>query len=167
MPRVDKDRLEKFRKGELKFSRLFGIDANHIASLLLCGHNFLSQGRVEEAKKIFEGLAVLNPDNPYVHSALGSIHQREEQLERAILRYSRALRLFPDDIHALTNRGEIYLKIGRFLEAAGDLKKAIELDPARKHASSNRARLLAEITAQSLDLAEKQKLSAAGTPMRR
>ncbi len=48
----------------------------------------------------------------------------------------------PVDIHALTNRGEIALKLGRLQEAASDFKAAMDLDPARKHPAANRARLL-------------------------
>jgi tetratricopeptide (TPR) repeat protein len=150
MPSIDKTKLDKFRKGELRFTQIFGLDANHIASLLLCGHNFLMQGRLDDAKKIFEGLTVLDPDDPYLHTALGSIYQQQNNYEVAIQQYSRALQLFPEDISALTNRGEIHLTLGRFEEAAADLKKAIQLDPHRKKSSSNRARFLACITTETL-----------------
>src|SRR5262245_53552386 len=117
MPTVDKDRLQKFRKGELKFSQVFDFDASHIASLLVCGHNFFSQGRMQEARNIFEGLSLIDPNNPYAHSMLGAVYQHLKQYDAAIARYNRALELYPQDLTARTNRAEIYLTLGKFMEA--------------------------------------------------
>jgi Flp pilus assembly protein TadD len=151
MPGIDKAKLDKFRKGELKFVQIFNLDSKQIASLLLAGHNFFAQGRIEEATAIFEGMALLDPNNPYVNNVLGSIYQQTSQYEKAILRYSIALNIFPNDIGALTNRGEIYLTLGKFEDAARDLRKAVELDPSKKHPSANRARLLVSFVAEQLE----------------
>ena len=156
MPGVDKTKLEKFRRGEGRFVQIFNIDAKQVASLIVVGHNFFAQGKLQEAKDIFEGLAVLDPNNPYLHSMLGAICQQMQQYDVAILRYSRALELFPQDINALTNRGEIYLNLGKFQDAAKDLKTAIDLDPRKKHPSANRARLLAAMATESLKVAKEK-----------
>jgi Flp pilus assembly protein TadD len=150
MPGLEKTKLDQFRKGELRFTQIFNFNGAQIASLMLCGYNFFTQGRLEEAKNIFEGLNLLDPNIPYVNSTLGAIYQRLEKFDLAILRYSRAIELFPHDIAALTNRAEIYLSQGKLVEAAGDLRKVIEFDPERKNSSANRARLLAAITSESL-----------------
>ena len=150
MPGINKVKFEQFRKGEIKFTQVLNLDANQVASLLLCGHNFFSHGRMEEAKKIFEGLTLLDPNISYVHCILGAIYQHLEKYDVAILRYSRAIELFPQDILSLTNRAEIYLNQGKFQEAAQDLTKAIELDPENNNPSAKRARLLAAITAEAL-----------------
>jgi tetratricopeptide (TPR) repeat protein len=140
MPAIEKNKLDQFRKGQIRF----------IASLLLCGYNFFNHGRLQEAKNIFEGLSLLDPDIPYVNCVLGAIYQRLGNGDLAILYYNHAINLFPLDIVALTNRAEIYLSEGKFLEAANDLKKVIELDPENKNPSANRARMLAAITSESL-----------------
>lgn len=159
MPGVDKQKLEKFRSGELRFTQIFDLSADQIASLLLCAHNYYSQGRLETARNILEGLSVLDPLNPYLHSLLGAIHQKMENHETAIARYSCAIQLFPGDIASMTNRAEIYLKIGRFQEAANDLKKAIELGTNNNHPAANRARALISIATESLMSAQKSKPS--------
>jgi Flp pilus assembly protein TadD len=150
MPGIEKAKLDKFRKGELKFVQIFNIDAKQIASILTAGYNFFTQRRFKEAGAIFEGMALLDPKNPYVNNLLGAIYQQTLQYDKAILRYSIALENFPADIGALTNRGEIYLTLGKFQEASNDLRKAIELDPRKKHPSANRARLLAGVIAELL-----------------
>ncbi|MCI0606384.1 tetratricopeptide repeat protein [bacterium] len=94
MPGIDKSKLESFRAGKLKFVQIFNIDAKQIASLLLVGHNFFLEGRLQQAKAIFKGLAVLDPKNPYVQNILGAIYQQAEQYDKAVLHYSLALELF-------------------------------------------------------------------------
>jgi tetratricopeptide (TPR) repeat protein len=150
MPAIEKNKLDQFRKGQIRFTQLFQFHGNQIASLLLCGYNFFNHGRLQEAKNIFEGLSLLDPDIPYVNCVLGAIYQRLGKTDLAILYYNRAINFFPLDIVALTNRAEIYLSQGKFLEAANDLKKVIELDPENKNPSANRARMLASITSESL-----------------
>ncbi len=134
MPAVSKNKLEQFQKGELRFTQIFNLDGSHIASLMLCGYNFFSQGRLEEAKNIYEGLSLLDPNIPFVHCILGAIYQRMEMRDIAILRYTCAIELFPQDLLSLTNRAKIYLNQGEFLKAAKDLKKVIELDPEKRSA---------------------------------
>src|SRR6185312_1368833 len=109
MPAIEKNKLDQFRKGQIRFTQLFKFHGNQIASLLLCGYNFFNQGRLQEAKNIFEGLSLLDPDIPYVNCVLGAIYQRLEKIDLAILYYNHAITLFPQDTVALTNRAEIYL----------------------------------------------------------
>lgn len=160
MPRPGKERLEKFKKGEVKFAELFGFDTKQTAALLLTGHNLFKQGRLEDAKRIFEGLAVLDGRNPYVHGILGSIYQKQEKYDIALARYTMALNIFPDDVSSLMNRGEIFLKLGKFVEAAEDFKKALALDPNLKSPAANRARLLVAMTQDALALAKQKGLDA-------
>jgi Flp pilus assembly protein TadD len=150
MTAINQKKLEQFKKGELKFTQIFNLDRSQIASLMLCGHNLFSQGRLEEARCIFEGLTLLDPALPYPHCILGAIYQRMKKYDVAILRYTRAIELFPQDIVSITNRAEIYLNQGKFLEAAKDLKTVIELDPHKKDVTANRARVLAAMTAEEL-----------------
>ena len=155
MPAIEKNKLDQFRQGQIRFTQLFQFHGNQIASLLLCGYNFFNHGRLQEAKNIFEGLSLLDPNIPYVSCVLGAIYQRLEKIDLAIRYYNHAITLFPQDIVALTNRAEIYLSQGKFLEAADDLKKVIKLDPENQNPSANRARMLVAITSESLQSIKK------------
>jgi len=157
---VTREKVEKFKKGEIKLAEVFDIDARQVAALLMTGHNLYAQGRMEDAQKIFEGLAVLDSQNPYVHGILGSIYQKQENYDAAVDRYSTAVSIFPQDINSLTNRGEIFLKQGKFQQAAGDFKSAIDLDPEQKHPAANRARLLVTLTQEALKLAKDKGVEA-------
>jgi Flp pilus assembly protein TadD len=164
MPRIDRKTFERWQRGEIKLANLFGIDAKQIAALMLTGYNMFSEGRMEDAKNIFEGITVLDDKNVYAYSILGSIYQKEENYDLAIKRYDQALTIFPDDITSLTNRGEVHLKLGRFVQAAADLKRAIELDPNKEHPSANRARLLVALVTDALKTARDKGVEAVLQP---
>ena len=51
-------------------------------------------------------------------------------------------------------RGEVYLRKGKLLEAAYDFKKACELDPENKDPLSTRARLLSAAALQTIQQAQ-------------
>jgi tetratricopeptide (TPR) repeat protein len=154
--------LKEVRSDELRLTEVFKINSFDLAALHLIGHTLYEQGRLEDAKNIFEGLRVLDPKNLFVTGILGSIYQKQEQYETALECYDSALNLFPDDIHSLTNRGEIHLRLGSLNKASDDLRKAIELDPEQKHPAGNRARLLVELTLQCLEIAKQNEAAKKG-----
>ncbi|MCI0414418.1 tetratricopeptide repeat protein [bacterium] len=160
MPKPGKEKVERFKKGELRLAQVFDVDAKQIAALLLLGHRLYQQGQLKKAKNVFEGLAVLDGRNPYVHAVLGAIHQKEGNDAIAITRYNMALNLYPEDITCLTNRGEIYLKLGKFEQAASDFQKAIDLDPEKGTGAGNRARLLVAGAREALKLAKEKGVDA-------
>lgn len=144
----------------LTFAGRLEANAEEWTALLVTGHNFFKEGRLKEAARIFEGLAVVDSHNPYIQGMLGSIYQKQNEQNLALLRYNNAIALNPDDIHSLVNRGEIFLKLGNFGEAARDLKKAIELDPSKKDGAANRARLLVSIVKDAVALAQQDGVAA-------
>lgn len=145
------------QSSQFTFAGTLATKADEWTALLVTGYNFFRQGRLEEAATIFEGLVVVDSHNPYIQGMLGSIYQKKELYELALIRYNNALVLNSADINALTNRGEIFLKLGRFQEAAQDLKRAIELDPTQQDGAANRARLLVSIVRDAVSMAQHNK----------
>ena len=145
----------------LRTAQVFDVNSGHVASAFLVGHLFYSQGQYTVAQTLFEGLQVLDSRNPFVHAMLGSIYQKQNAFGKALRHYSTAIQIFPSDIQSRVNRGEIYLRFGRFKEASADFKSAVDLDPEGKSASANRARFLAGLSKESLEVANNQGLSAA------
>lgn len=160
MPELNDEQIEKIGKGELELGDALGVDAEQTAALLLAGHQLFEQGRLNDARDIFVGLALLDRNNPYVHGILGAIYQKMENYDVALSFYNMALNLHPEDLISLTNRGEVFLKLGKFKEAAADLKKAIELDLDQNHPAGNRARLLITMTREALELAKNEGFQA-------
>src|SRR5262245_34614923 len=76
--------------GNVNVGLALGIQARQEAALLQTGFRFYQQGRFVEAKNIFEGLAVLDASNAYIHGILGSIYQKAGDDDAAISSYSTA-----------------------------------------------------------------------------
>jgi tetratricopeptide (TPR) repeat protein len=146
-------------KQSKKLSEALGIEPKEVASLINAGYIYYEQGRMKEARILFEGISLLDSLNPYVHSILGSIYQKQQKYVEAVASYTLALNLFPEDIHALTNRGEVYLSQGNLVEAAHDFEEAIKLDANKNHPAANRARFLAILTREALIVASKENIN--------
>ena len=147
------DRVEKFIMGELTLGQLYGITIEEAYSMAELGYTFMEQGRLNEAQTVFQGLVISNPYDAYFHTVLGSIYQRQENLDGAIEEYSIAIGLDPANKDAFVNRGELLIRRGNFQQAAADFKNALELDPDGTSPSANRARALASVTAAALTAA--------------
>src|SRR5918996_706022 len=123
------DRVEKFIMGELTLGQLYGITIEEAYSVAELGYTFMEQGRLNEAQTVFQGLVIGNPYDAYFHTILGSIYQKQENIDGAVEEYSIAIGLDPANMEAYVNRGELLIRKGNFQLAAADFKNALELDP--------------------------------------
>ncbi|HPQ39738.1 MAG TPA: tetratricopeptide repeat protein [bacterium] len=129
----------------------FHLTDSDLTSLMMIGYELFNQGKYDDARVIFQGLEALGHDDPFVYTALGTIAARKNELEMAHDYFNRAIDGDPEDMVALTNRAEVFLKQNCFEEAASDLQKAIELDPDEESALSSRARVLAMVTRELME----------------
>ncbi len=118
------------------------VASPEVLALAAVARQYADHGRVDEARRLLEGLQVLEPDNSYLHTALGCVLVRLSAEAEALEEFERALRLDPRDAAAHTYAGEIRLRRGE--EAAGlrHLDAAVALDPEGRNPYSNRARTL-------------------------
>ncbi|KAF0248828.1 MAG: hypothetical protein FD167_1769 [bacterium] len=103
------------------------------------------QGNLVDASNLLTGLSVVDPENAYVHSCLGTLYMRLEEKNLATGEFLFTLSLNPKDIAASTNLAELYFEAGELKEAEKYLKQAILLDPGQQNAFGNRARALDEL----------------------
>lgn len=137
------DRLAAFVAGQITLGDLEGIPKEAQHEMAQTGFRFFTEGKLEQAKKVFTGLLALDPFDAYFLTALGAIAQQEGNHEEAEARFTRALEINPFSPSALAGRGEVRLIQGKLLEAAEDLAKAIAEDPEGKDPATQRARGLA------------------------
>lgn len=138
----DPGRVRQFIIGEITLGELEGIDKAAQYKMAETGFQLLQQGKLDDARKVFEGLLSLDPRDAYFHMVLGSIAQRRNQFEDAEKHYSRSLRINPYSPSALANRGEVRVELGRLLEGLDDLKQSVREDPGAREAATQRARAL-------------------------
>lgn len=144
------ERMMDFIKGKLSWADLFNFTPEMLFQMAEYGLTQFKVGRYQDAERVFKVLTVLDWDNAYYHSVMGSILQRQKRYGEAIAEYDQALDLDPRDVTSLTNRGEIYMQHGLIDDAKADFDRAIGLDPAGEDKWANRARLLRmEIDRQS------------------
>lgn len=139
------DKIVKFVRGEITLAELEGISEEQQYTIAEIGYVLMEEGKIEEAKKIYEGLTVISPDDYYFHSVLGAIYQRLNDNDGALKEYDRAIELKPDDIPSIVNSAEVLLNSGKLIESSERLKKAIELDKSGENPWGLRARALVAV----------------------
>lgn len=150
---VPKDEIERgaqkiqdFLDGKIGWADVFHFTPEQTFQIAEMGYNHFKLGRYQDAERFFKVLTILDWDNYYYHSMLGSIFQRQKRDGEAIVEYSQAIESNPNDIVSLTNRGEIFMKHGWMKDAERDFEKAVGLDPKEENQWAHRARtLLTEI----------------------
>jgi len=78
------------------------------------GSVMLQQGRTEEALKLFEEAARLQPSNATVFNMIGLCNLKMEKYPEALDAFSTALQLIPTFSDARNNRGATYLAMGQY-----------------------------------------------------
>lgn len=91
------------------------------------GYALAEQGQDETAIEIFTGLAALAPATGYFQAALGALKLRTGALDQALAHLDAALRVDVHDVAALTNRGEVNLRLGNIDAATQDLQNVLTL----------------------------------------
>ena len=118
--------LTRWAAGKVTLKELKGYTDDELYAIAHPGYFFLMQGKNNEAKILFEGLVAIDHRNDYYYRALGVIFQKLGENERAIKQYAYAIRINSASPTAYVNRAEIYISMGRFDLAEGDLHDALE-----------------------------------------
>jgi tetratricopeptide (TPR) repeat protein len=137
-----KEALVAGASGQKTWGEILGINAGQAYNMAQMGYRLLQQGQIDDARTMFQGLATLNPKDPYMHLALGSCYHRCDAIDAAIAEYSKAIELNPKLANAYANRGELHIQKKEPEKAFQDLKKAVDLDPKGQDPSTIRARAI-------------------------
>lgn len=146
---IPQDEIEKgsrkvvdFLEGKVSWAELFNFTPRMLYQMAEFGYTQFKVGRYKDAERIFKVLTVLDWNNHYYHSMMGTVLQRQKRYGEAIAEYTQAIDLYPQDIVSYTNRGEIFMQHKLFSEAEADFNKAINLDPNDENKWAGRARML-------------------------
>jgi tetratricopeptide (TPR) repeat protein len=98
---------------------------------------FLSQLDAEGAYSKDGSLYFLSMDVSNAHNHLGMAFMEQENFDRAIVHYNKALEINPGFANVYYNLGYVFFKQGKLEEAIACYKKAIELRPDYRDALHN------------------------------
>ena len=137
-------KIQDFLDGKIGWADVFHFTPEQTFQIAEMGYEHFKLGRYQDAERFFKVLTILDWDNYYYHSMLGSILQRQKRDGEAIVEYSQAIESNQNDVVSLTNRGEIFMKHGWVKDAARDFEKAMSLDPQGENQWATRAKTLLE-----------------------
>jgi len=128
---------EDWVKGRASLGAAAAWTAEEIRLIADLGFALAEYGRDEEALTIFEGLAAVAPATGYFQSALGALLLRLGELDRAEGHLNSALAADPQDLAALVNRGELYMRLERRDLAIKDFLTLLDLPQIQANADSS------------------------------
>ncbi len=103
------------------------------------------QGRIDDARRLYQQILALEPDHPKELHLLGVVAAQEGELETAVGLLQRAVAVAPDAAGAWRDLGAALLGLGRHDAALAALDHAVALKPALAVAHFHRASVLAEL----------------------
>lgn len=136
------ERLEKVAGGEATIAQAAGITKSQLYTIAEKAYLLFSQGKLEEARQIYEGLVAADPFDSVFHCHLGAVLWRSGDVDRALEEYDAAVRYNFANIDALAGRGELLIARGDVEKGVEDLSRALNNDPNCKRPATQRARAL-------------------------
>lgn len=120
-------RLQKWADGKATLKDVRGYSDEELYSIARMGYFFFYQGKVNEARTVFQGLYAINPTDAYFAKALGVVEMAASNPTGALAAYDVALKISPQDASAYAGRAEVRLAQGQKAPAIDDLRRAQQL----------------------------------------
>ena len=121
--------LADYAKAEEDLKHALKLDPKTTIMESALGDVLYKQGRLDEARKIFQSLSRAFPANIFLKDYLGGILVTEGKYTEAEEVYTALLELKPECSRAHEGLGNVYFNINRYGEAERCYKKAIALAP--------------------------------------
>jgi type III secretion system low calcium response chaperone LcrH/SycD len=121
--------LQKWAEGKATLKDVRGYTDEELYAIAKTAYFFFYQGRVNEARTLFQGLYAVNPTDSYFAKALGVVELAAGNAQGALAAYDVAIKLSPNDAQAYVGRAEVKLALGQKAQAIEDLRKATGLAP--------------------------------------
>jgi predicted Zn-dependent protease len=158
-------KLQQIARHEITWAEAMDLTRSEAFGIAQNAYRLFEFGQHQRARKIVEGLVVLNPGVGAFHALLGAMAGRMGDDVAAEAGYSAAITVEADNLAARVNRAEMRLKSGNLGDALDDLIAATKIDPKGRTPLGKRAQSLARVTAQALrELLKKAPASPARSP---
>lgn len=121
--------LQKWADGKATLREVRGYSNEELYAIARTAYFFFYQGRVNEARTLFQGLYAVSPTDAYFAKALGVVELAAGNAQGALAAYDVAIKLDANDAQAHVGRAEVKLAMGQKPQAIEDLRRATTLAP--------------------------------------
>lgn len=120
-------RVQRWADGKATLKDVRGYSDEELYSIARTAYFFYYQGRLNEARTLFQGLYAVNPTDAYFAKALGVVEMAAGNPHGASAAYDVAIKIAPDDPAAYVGRAEVKISQGQRAQAIDDLRRAGQL----------------------------------------
>lgn len=120
------ERLQDWADGKATLKEVRGYSDEELFSIARTGYFFYYQGKIAQARTVFQGLYAINPLEPYFAKALGVVEMASGNVQGALAAYDVAIKISPEDSMAYVGRAEVKLSEGQRAGAVDDLRRAAQ-----------------------------------------
>lgn len=145
-PRIIEERARiRYDNGDMDgafndFAQVVALDDSATISLFMLGNIAMNRNDTVTARKSFERLSVLVPDDISTHQAMAALNTKTKNYQAAIAEYDFLIANKPEAQHYISRAANL-LMLDKDDAAAADIAKALELDPNDGEAYYMRAAL--------------------------
>lgn len=139
-------RLQKWADGKATLKEVRGYSDEELYSIARTGYYFFYQGKVNEARTVFQGLYAINPTDPYFAKALGVVEMAAGNPAGAVAAYDVAIKIAPQDAAAYLGRAEVKVLQGQKAQAVDDLKRAQQFSTPESAENTKASAMLAALS---------------------
>jgi type III secretion system low calcium response chaperone LcrH/SycD len=115
--------VQRWADGKATLRDVRGYTDDELYAIAKTAYIFFYQGRIAEARTLFQGLYAVNPADPYFAKALGVVEMAAGNPQGALAAYDVALKLDARDAQAYVGRAEVRLSLGQKAQAVEDLRR--------------------------------------------
>jgi tetratricopeptide (TPR) repeat protein len=141
-------RMEDYQAAYTEVREVLQMDPAHLEGALLQSQVLSEMGKYLKASETLSMASVRYPDEPLIYIYRGDINSKLNQPGYAIIDYTKAIELDPDNAGLYYKRGESYETIRDYKKAAADYEKLL----AMSNDNSDAQRLHDDVTRRIFEL---------------
>lgn len=134
-------RMGKFPEARRKLERAVELQPASPRSLYLLAHALLASNKPAMAADHYRRLLAQDAENPLVHHHLSLCLYQTTEYEGSLWHALEALRLSPEFVPAMQHATYAYIRLGRWRDARGMIRRALDKDPGNEAILAVRKRI--------------------------
>ncbi|MCY1076243.1 SycD/LcrH family type III secretion system chaperone [Archangium lansingense] len=138
--------MQRWAEGKATLRDVRGYTDDELYAIAKTAYFFFYQGRIAEARTLFQGLYAINPADAYFAKALGVVEMAAGNPQGALAAYDVALKLDARDAQAYVGRAEVRLSLGQKAQALEDLRRISSLVDAEDPLATKAAAMVTALT---------------------